>query len=75
MATPWLVRRGLAIPEVVEESMVAHRGHLESARLTRGDWIEILGLAAATCVLTLMLTFGRAIETPAAGKCGAYRCC
>ena len=35
--------------------LVAHRGHPESARLTRGDWIEILGLALRRRILTLLL--------------------
>ncbi len=55
LVTPFLVRRRWAVPEVVDESLVAHRGHPETHGLTRGDWIEILGLALGASILALLL--------------------
>jgi PAS domain S-box-containing protein len=55
VVTPWLVRNRWAVPEVIDERLVAHSGHLDSARLTRGDWIEILGLAFGASVLAVLL--------------------
>src|SRR5262249_32888210 len=55
LITPYLVQRRWAVPELVDESVVAHRGHLESIRLTRGDWIEIVGLAVGACILAMLL--------------------
>jgi len=61
LITPLLVRRRWAVPEAVDEPglpgipRLAHRGNQESQRLTRGDWIEILGLALGASILALLL--------------------
>jgi PAS domain S-box-containing protein len=53
--TPWLVRRGLTAPEVVDEQHVAHRGHADQLPLTRGDLVEAAGLAVGASVLSVVL--------------------
>ena len=60
-ATPWLVRRGLVRPEVVSERYAAAVGHAGADRLTRGDAIEIAGLALGAGLLALVLvcSYGR----------------
>ncbi len=60
-ATPWLVRRGLVPPEVVSEKPTAAVGHAGADRLTRGDAVEIAGLALGAGLLALVLacTYGR----------------
>ena len=60
-ATPWLVRRGLVRPEVVSDKPTAAVGHAGADRLTRGDAVEIAGLALGAGILALVLacTYGR----------------
>ncbi len=63
LVTPLLVRRRWAVPEVVDEQLVSHRGlsavlHTgvqEGQRLTRGDVVEVLGLAVGASILALLL--------------------
>ena len=60
-ATPGLVRRGWVRPEVVIMKPTASAGHAGADRLTRGDAIEIAGLALGAGLLALVLacTYGR----------------
>ncbi len=62
-ATPWLVRRGLVRPEVVSEKPTTAVGHAGADRLTRGDAVEIAGLALGAGLLALVLvcTYGRQV--------------
>jgi PAS domain S-box-containing protein len=54
--TPLLVRRGLTPPDVVADEPASHRSDEIGARLTHGDFIEMLGLAAGASLVTLLLT-------------------
>ena len=60
-ATPWLVRRGLVRPEAPTRQQSAESGHAGADPLTRGDAIEIAGLALGAGLLALLLacTYGR----------------
>jgi signal transduction histidine kinase len=53
--TPWLVRRQWAIVEVFDDQQSRRREHLGADHLTRGDWIEIAGLALGASVLGVFL--------------------
>lgn len=54
-ATPWLVRRGLARPEMLTEKQSADAGQAAADSPTRGDWVEILGLSFGAGVMALLL--------------------
>ena len=60
-ATPWLVRRGLVRPESVTPKQATDNGLAGADPLTRGDAIEIAGLALGAGLLALLLawTYGR----------------
>ncbi|HVS36558.1 MAG TPA: PAS domain S-box protein [Gemmataceae bacterium] len=60
-ATPWLVRRGWIGPEVVFLKPTASTDHAGADRMTRGDAVEIIGLALGAGLLALLLacTYGR----------------
>jgi PAS domain S-box-containing protein len=51
--TPWLVQRGYALPEAVDDPQ-EHRG-VSLDQPTPGDWVETLGLAAAAGLLGVLL--------------------
>jgi PAS domain S-box-containing protein len=55
--TPWLMQRGWAIPEEVEDSHFRHHDHIGADRITRGDWVEIAGLALGASVLGMFLAY------------------
>ncbi len=60
-ATPWLVRRGLVPPETPAQKQSADGGHAGADPLTRGDAVEIAGLALGAGLLALLLawSYGR----------------
>ena len=56
-ATPWLVRRGQVRPESAIAKQSAESLHAGATPLTRGDGVEIGGLALGAGVLALLLAF------------------
>ena len=61
--TPILVRRGLSPAEPLDDSPGAQHG--VSAAVSSGDWLEIIGLAGGTGVLSLLLCLGPGSREPA----------
>ena len=55
-ATPWLVRRGIVKPDVMTERQFAHASHAGAEPLTRGDWVELIGLALGAGLMAFLLS-------------------